>query len=184
MLDLISHTSAGLEQLRHQWQATLAPAATDAPAGRLVEVTDLEPVPGQLRMLTYLPANLPPQAPLVVVLHGLDPASAREETVDGAARRVWRDARGREVLEAYLVPGLKHGAPVAPGDGARQGGAAGPFMPDAGISSTGHIADFWGLTKPRRKPAQRPVKARVAGLAARIGDAVRGIGRDKRPATA
>ena len=32
------------------------------------------------------------------------------------------------------------------------------------------IGEFWGLTKP----ARRPVRTRIAGLASRIGSAVRG----------
>ena len=93
MLDLISQTTAGLDQLRHQWQTLLAPAATDATPGRLVEVTDLEPVPGQLRMLTYVPADLPAQAPLVVVLHGC--IQTAEATITAAAGRPWPTPRLR-----------------------------------------------------------------------------------------
>ena len=119
-----------------------------------------------------VPANAEEIVKQWTALHGLDPASAREETVAGQARRVWRDAKGREVVEAHLVPGIRHGAPVDPG----QGGAAGPFMLDAGISSTRHIAAFWGLTTP---PCKR-TRARAAGLAAKLGGTLRGLGQERR----
>jgi poly(3-hydroxybutyrate) depolymerase len=56
----------------------------------------------------------------------------------------------REVVEAWLVPGMGHGVPVHPsgGGGAARGGTAAPFMLDVGIWSTWHIARFWGLAKP------------------------------------
>jgi poly(hydroxyalkanoate) depolymerase family esterase len=330
MLDLMGQTTAGLDQFRRQWQELLGSAANDTVASRLVAVTDLEPAPGNLRMLTYVPSDLPPRAPLVVVLHGcvqtaaeydhgsgwstladahgfalllpeqartnhpnccfnwyelddterdrgealairrmiermlvdhdldrrrvyvtglsaggamtsvmlatypelfaggailaglpyrsaigvreamdsmadgythtapewadlvraasehqgpwprvsiwhgdadatvapgnaqeivkqwvglhgLELAPTSEETVAGAQRSVWRDAKGRDVVELHLVPGMGHGAPVDPGEGDGHAGAVGPFMLDAGISSTWHIARFWGLTKRRHR---------------------------------
>ena len=48
----------------------------EAQETRLREVTDFGSNPGELRMLTYLPANLPANAPLVVVLHGCTQSAA------------------------------------------------------------------------------------------------------------
>ncbi|WP_300332131.1 PHB depolymerase family esterase [Accumulibacter sp.] len=48
----------------------------DAQEHRLREVVDFGSNPGELRMLTYLPANLPKNAPLVVVLHGCTQSAA------------------------------------------------------------------------------------------------------------
>ncbi|HNC27143.1 PHB depolymerase family esterase [Accumulibacter sp.] len=48
----------------------------DAQEHRLCEVVDFGSNPGELRMLTYLPANLPKNAPLVVVLHGCTQSAA------------------------------------------------------------------------------------------------------------
>ena len=77
-------------------------------------------------------------------LHALKAAPSKTETVDGHSRRVWRDANGRDAIEAYSVAGMGHGTPLkVAGDGGL--GAAGPFMLDVGISSTLRIADFWGL---------------------------------------
>lgn len=48
----------------------------EAQETRLREVTDFGLNPGELRMLTYLPADLPANAPLVVVLHGCTQSAA------------------------------------------------------------------------------------------------------------
>jgi poly(hydroxyalkanoate) depolymerase family esterase len=83
-------------------------------------------------------------------VHGLGPVPSVADTVHGCPRRVWRDAAGEEVVEAYLVPGMGHGVPVHPGDDGAEdrGGTVAPFMVDAGIWSTWHIARFWRLAKP------------------------------------
>ena len=81
----------------------------------------------------------------------LQPNPDITDTVDGAAHRVWRDARGAVALEAYLVPGLAHGVPLDTGhtNTDRAAGQAGPYMLEAGISSTWHIAQSWGLLDAR-----------------------------------
>jgi feruloyl esterase len=66
--------------------------------------------------------------------------------VDGYPRSVWRDADGNDVIESYTITGMAHGTPLAVGDGETSVGAAGPFLLEAGISSSYHIAKFWGLT--------------------------------------
>lgn len=82
-------------------------------------------------------------------LHGLSLAGAKQEMVDGTIRHSWN---GR--LQVTTVPTLGHGAPID----ARQIGAAAPFILDAGISSTTHIAEFWGLLeKPAAKPRGVPI---------------------------
>ena len=79
-------------------------------------------------------------------VHGLSAAPASEDTVDGYPRQVWRDAAGREVIESFTIASMAHGTPLATGDGENAYGAAGPFLLEVGISSTYHIAKFWGLT--------------------------------------
>jgi len=56
----------------------------------------------------------------------------------------WR--RGDEVIESYTITGLAHGTPLAT---QQHGGTAGPFLLEAGISSSYHIAKFFGLTDAR-----------------------------------
>jgi len=79
-------------------------------------------------------------------VHGLSAQADEASTVDGYPRQVWRDAAGQEVIESFTIASMAHGTPLATGDGENAYGAAGPFLLDVGISSTYHIAKFWGLT--------------------------------------
>lgn len=76
---------------RRPWQQFLSKAAVaerlaetiDTRPSRLVEVSDFGANPGNLRMLCYVPAALPPAAPLVVVLHGCTQTAASYDTGTG-----------------------------------------------------------------------------------------------------
>lgn len=68
-----------------------------------------------------------------------------QRTGVGYTKRVWRNEEGIEVVESVLVAGLTHGTPLAVGDEAEVCGQAGPYLLDAGISSTHHIARFFGV---------------------------------------
>lgn len=86
-------------------------------------------------------------------LHQLEAAPTHTDAGDGYARRVWRGADGRELIEAYGIAGMGHGTPL---DTAGEGlGASGPYMLEAGISSTLHIARFWGLAASAGKRADK-----------------------------
>ena len=80
-------------------------------------------------------------------VHGLQERPTSERQVDGARHRAWCGRDGTALVESYLVPGLGHGAPVDPraAEAERRCGAAAPGFPDAGISSTYHIARAWSL---------------------------------------
>ena len=60
------------------------------------------------------------------------------------ARRVWSDANGEALIEAFSISGMMHGVPLATTTGERCG-SAGAFFLDVGISSTHHIARFFRL---------------------------------------
>lgn len=82
--------------------------------------------------------------------HGLSAAPTLEETVDRYPRQVWRNAAGEDLIEAYTIPRMPHGTPVAAGEADDQCGTAGAFLLEVGISSSYHIAKFWGLAdRPR-----------------------------------
>jgi feruloyl esterase len=83
-------------------------------------------------------------------VNGLDGTPTLTETVDGYPRRVWRDRYGRDVIESYTIAGMAHGAPLATGPADTHCGIPGVFELDVGISSSYHIAKFWGLTASRR----------------------------------
>jgi poly(hydroxyalkanoate) depolymerase family esterase len=93
-------------------------------------------------------------------LHDLSLIAAKQERVDGALRLRW-DSR----LEVYTLAGLGHGTPIDSADL----GQAGPFILEAGISSTRRIAEFWGLvpaaaSKPAPKPAPEPALPHIESV--------------------
>ena len=77
-------------------------------------------------------------------LHGLAAPASYEEAIGPHRRRVWTDADGDALIEAWSVNGMAHGVPLASGAGAEHGNA-GAFFLEAGISSTQRIAQFWQL---------------------------------------
>jgi poly(hydroxyalkanoate) depolymerase family esterase len=74
-------------------------------------------------------------------VHGIDAAPV-EDKVDGYPHKVWR-RDGVDVIESYTISGMAHGTPLAT---EAHGGTAGPFLLEVGISSSYHIARFFGLT--------------------------------------
>jgi poly(hydroxyalkanoate) depolymerase family esterase len=87
-------------------------------------------------------------------VHGLDDdAPSLVETVDGYPRQVWRNHAGDDVIEAYTIAHMAHGAPLASGPSDIHCGVPGAFLLDVGISSSYHIAKFWGLTGRRDEAA-------------------------------
>jgi poly(hydroxyalkanoate) depolymerase family esterase len=84
-------------------------------------------------------------------LDGFKLADARQEIVEGGAVHLsWGDQ-----LEVYTVPGLGHGTPID----STVLGTPGPYILEAGISSTARIARFWGLADA--KPAAKPKPVRI-----------------------
>ena len=76
------------------------------------------------------------------IVHNAPQVPSRVETVNGNAHRVWRDANGRDVIEEYLISGMGHGTPLST---SADGETEGPFMLEAGISSTRETLKFWGI---------------------------------------
>ena len=105
---------------------------------------------------TVIPSNAREIVKQWTHVHGLPGTPTFTETVDGYPRQVWSNAAGEAVLESYTIPTMAHGTPLHVGDGDHQCGAAGAFLLDVGISSSYHIAKFWGL-------AVRPGAAVAAG---------------------
>jgi feruloyl esterase len=82
-------------------------------------------------------------------VHGLPAKPSFEEVVDGYPRQVWVNDIGDELIESYSIPNMAHGTPLATGEADEQCGSAGPFLLEVGISSSYHIAKFFGLTSNR-----------------------------------
>lgn len=81
-------------------------------------------------------------------VHGIDQTPDGQDTVNGHAHQVFKDASGKALVETYMIANMGHGTPIAPGSGEEQCGTAGPFILNAGICSSFHIAKFWGLLPP------------------------------------
>jgi poly(hydroxyalkanoate) depolymerase family esterase len=77
-------------------------------------------------------------------VHGLSDSPSYQELIGGHTRRIWSDANGEALIEAFTIRGMAHGVPLAT-TGQESCGAAEAFFLDAGISSTHHIARFWRL---------------------------------------
>ena len=79
-------------------------------------------------------------------IHNVEGPPTLVETVDSIHRKVWCDADGRVVIEEYVIEAMGHGTPIS-AEGEEGLGEEGKYMLEVGISSTRHIADFWGLTR-------------------------------------
>ncbi|MBI5320755.1 PHB depolymerase family esterase [Bradyrhizobium sp.] len=102
-------------------------------------------------------------------VHGLPEAAMSEADVDGHPRQVWWNAEGQTLVESYTISGMAHGTPLGLADNDERYGAEGAFLIEAGISSSYHIAKFFGLTKRvRHSKVQAEAAAKnVLSLAAR-----------------
>jgi poly(3-hydroxybutyrate) depolymerase len=92
---------------------------------------------------TVVPANAEAILAGWAHLHGLAAPSGAAR-INGHLRRVWRDARGVEQIEAHIIAGMGHGLPMT-GIGPEACGTPGAFMLECGLSSTRRIAAFWGI---------------------------------------
>jgi poly(hydroxyalkanoate) depolymerase family esterase len=105
---------------------------------------------------TVNPANADEIVKQWLDVHGLPPAPMSKANVDGYPREVWWNAEGETVVESYTVTNMAHGTPLGVADNDERYGAAGPFLIEAGISSSYHIAKFFGLTDRLHQPKAGP----------------------------
>jgi len=88
--------------------------------------------------------------------------------VSGYPRQVWWNDDGETVVESYSITDMAHGAPLGIAANDERYGATGAFMIEAGISSSYHIAQFFGLTARVHQPkatvsqsaASKPISAK------------------------
>jgi poly(hydroxyalkanoate) depolymerase family esterase len=78
-------------------------------------------------------------------VNGIDQTPDGHDTVNGQTHQVFKNTNGKVLVESYMIANMGHGTPIAPGPGEEQCGTAAPFILDAGICSSFHIAKFWGL---------------------------------------
>jgi poly(hydroxyalkanoate) depolymerase family esterase len=102
-------------------------------------------------------------------LHHLPAMPMSEGLVDGHPHQIWWDADGETVVESYSITDMAHGTPLGIADNDQRYGAQGAFMIEAGISSSYHIARFFGLTNWIRQPkAALPKPAAPESPSARL----------------
>ena len=78
-------------------------------------------------------------------LHDLPMSPSVKTKVDGFPREVWTNEAGDELIETYAITDMAHGTPLAIGEVEGACGAPGPFLLPVGISSSYHIAKFFGI---------------------------------------
>jgi poly(hydroxyalkanoate) depolymerase family esterase len=88
-------------------------------------------------------------------IHKVEGPPTRVEMVDGFPREVWCDADGLVLIEQYIIGSMGHGTPIS-AEGDEGLGEEGKYMIEVGISSTRHIADFWGLTQSGEASGAEP----------------------------
>jgi feruloyl esterase len=99
-------------------------------------------------------------------VHGLPSEPMSTGEVDGHPRAVWWNADGETVVESYTITDMAHGTPLGLSGTDEVYGAEGAFLIEAGISSSYHIANFFGLTERVTEAAKPVTKAAVTPSAA------------------
>jgi poly(hydroxyalkanoate) depolymerase family esterase len=105
---------------------------------------------------TVNPANANEIVKQWLDVHALPMAPMSAADVDGYPRAVWWNADGETVVESYTITDMAHGTPLGVADNDERYGEAGAFLIEAGISSSYHIAKFFGLTERLRQPKLAP----------------------------
>src|SRR6516225_386117 len=115
---------------------------------------------------TVNPANADAIVKQWLDVHQLPPKPMSEGRVDGYPRQLWWDDDGETIVESYTITDMAHGTPLGLADNDKRYGSEGAFLIEAGISSSYHIAKFFGLTgwikqtkaPAERSPAEEPAK--------------------------
>jgi poly(3-hydroxybutyrate) depolymerase len=74
-------------------------------------------------------------------------------------RQVWCNGVGVELGECYMIPKMAHGTPLASGNDDGECRIPDIFSLDVGISSSYHLAKFWGLTGLAKKLSRQSFTA-------------------------
>lgn len=107
---------------------------------------------------TVIPSNAEEILKQWTELHGLPLSSSATTRVDGFPRDVWINDAGDELIEAYTIPDMAHGTPLAIGEAEGACGVPGPFLLPVGISSSYHIGKFFGIAVARASVEKNIVK--------------------------
>jgi poly(hydroxyalkanoate) depolymerase family esterase len=94
---------------------------------------------------TVIPSNAVELLKQWTDVHGLSLCPSLKVRVDGYPREIWLSEAGEELLESYTISNMAHGTPLGTGESEGACGAPGPFLLPVGISSSYHIAKFFGI---------------------------------------
>jgi poly(hydroxyalkanoate) depolymerase family esterase len=114
---------------------------------------------------TVNPANADEIIKQWLDVHRLPSSPMSEGSVNGYPHQVWWDADGETIVESYTITDMAHGTPLGIAENDERYGMQGAFLIEAGISSSYHIANFFGLTEGIREPegaARQPSKKPVS----------------------
>jgi len=102
-----------------------------------------------------------------------------EGLVDGHRHQIWWNAAGETVVESYSIGDMGHGTPLGKAENDERYGKEGAFLIEAGISSSYHIASFFGLTDGIAKIAKvfESSSAKLIPLASPISAPASGLGK-------
>jgi poly(hydroxyalkanoate) depolymerase family esterase len=103
---------------------------------------------------TVNPANADEIVKQWLDVHQLPSAPMSTADVDGYPREVWWNEDGETIVESYTITNMAHGTPLGLSDNDERYGTEGAFLIEAGISSSYHIANFFGLTERVSVPKQ------------------------------
>jgi poly(hydroxyalkanoate) depolymerase family esterase len=104
---------------------------------------------------TVIPSNALALLKQWTDVHGLPLHPSFKTRVDGYPREVWLSKAGEELIEAYTISNMAHGTPLAIDESEGACGAPGPFLLPVGISSSYHIAKFFGIARARTSPEEK-----------------------------
>ena len=140
---------------------------------------------------TVNPANADEIVKQWLDVHQLPSDPMSEGMVDGYPHQVWWNADGETVVESYSITDMAHGTPLGKAENDERYGKEGPFLIEAGISSSHHIANFFGLTsgihqpekvaKPASRAAAESPSAKLIPLASPISPPVADLNKLLRP---
>jgi poly(hydroxyalkanoate) depolymerase family esterase len=111
---------------------------------------------------TVIPANAREIMKQWTDVHELSLNPSAKRRVDGFPREVWTTEDGEELIEAYTIPNMAHGTPLAVDANEGACGVPGPFLLPVGISSSYHIAKFFGIAAVARSAARLPAEIPAA----------------------
>jgi hypothetical protein len=114
--------------------------------------------------VTVVPSNAGEIVKQWTDVHALPRMPSARVMVDGYPRQVWVDTAGNEVIESYTITNMAHGTPLATGAAHDECGTPGAFLLEVGISSSYHIARFFGLVRAHSRHVA-PTRSEIAVIA-------------------